>query len=210
MDALQFFWLRRDGLHAAGNELLDAPEADIRARPYGLHSIAWLMWHISRCEDVGVNRILVDGKQVLDAGSWIDRLQVPRRDIGTEMTDSEVGVLSEGIDLRALREYWQAVGERTDEIVGALHADNLDTRVGAEHLRRLIVEEGALDPRAQWAAEMWLRRPNRGWFLAQLALTHSWEHISSARVVRELLHQSVAGRSAVQAVSDFGYWKKDT
>jgi hypothetical protein len=50
------------------------------------------MWHISRCEDVGVNRILVEGKQMLDAGSWIDRLQVPRRDIGTEMTDSEVGV----------------------------------------------------------------------------------------------------------------------
>jgi hypothetical protein len=35
MDALQFFWLRRDGLHAAGDELLDAPEANIRALPTG-------------------------------------------------------------------------------------------------------------------------------------------------------------------------------
>jgi hypothetical protein len=48
---------------------------------------------------MGVNRILVDRKQVLDEGGWIDRLRVPRWDIGTEMTDSEVRVLSEAIDL---------------------------------------------------------------------------------------------------------------
>jgi hypothetical protein len=189
VDALQFFWLRRDGLPAAGDEVLGASDAELRARPYGLHSIAWLLWHISRCEDVGVNRILVDSKQVLDEGGWIDRLRVPRRDIGTEMTDSDVGVLSEGIDLQALRDYWHAVCERTTEIVTALHADDLNTPVTAEHLRCLVVEEGVIAANAAWVEEMWARQPNRGWFLAQLALTHSWGHIAGARVILELLHR---------------------
>lgn len=189
MDALEFFWLRRDGLPAAGDELLDAPDAELRARPYGLNSIAWLLWHISRCEDVGVNRILVDRKQVFHEGGWIDRLRVPRRDIGTEMTESEVDALSEQIDLQALREYWQAVCQRTDEIVAALDADDLDAPVSVEHLRCLVEEEGVIDMKALWVEEMWALRPNRGWFLAQLALTHSWGHIGSARVVLDLLHR---------------------
>jgi hypothetical protein len=75
VDALQFFWLRRDGLPTAGDEVLGASDSQLRARPFGLHSIAWLLWHISRCEDIGVNRILVDRKQVLDEGGWIDRLR---------------------------------------------------------------------------------------------------------------------------------------
>ena len=66
MDPLQFFWLRRDVLPAAGGEVLAASDAELRARAHGLHSIAWLLWHISRCEDVRVNRVPVSCKQVLD------------------------------------------------------------------------------------------------------------------------------------------------
>jgi len=189
MDALQFFWLRRHNMPAAGAELLDAPDAILRARPHGLHSIAWLLWHVSRCEDVGVNRIVVDRCQVLDEGGWTDRLQVARRDIGTEMTDAEVAALSTTIDLSALRAYWQAVTERTTEVVRALRPEDLDVPVSTEYLRRLVVEEGVITTTAGWVEKVWNQQPNRGWFLAQLALTHGWEHIASGRVVRELLNR---------------------
>src|SRR5919199_4027832 len=153
MDALEFFWLRRHNLPAAGTDLLGIPDALLRARPHGLPSIAWLLWHISRCEDVGVNRIVVDRCQVLDEASWVDRLQVPRRDIGTEMTDSEVDTLSATIDVSALRGYWQAVTERTAQVVRALRPEDLDAPVGSDELRRLAADEGVITMRAAWVEE---------------------------------------------------------
>jgi DinB superfamily len=190
MDGLEFFWLRRDNLPAAGAEVLDAPDALLRARPHGLPSVAWLLWHISRCEDVGVNRIVVDCGQVLDRGSWTDRLQVPRRDIGTEMTDAEVDELSARIDVSVLREYWHAVTEQTTQVVRALRPEHLDEPVDLDQLHRLVSEEGVIATSAGWVEEVWRQQPNRGWFLAQLALTHSWEHISAARLVLELVNRA--------------------
>jgi hypothetical protein len=189
MDALQFFWLRRHKLPEVGAELLDAPDELLRAQPHGLPSVAWFMWHISRCEDVGINRIVVDRCQVLDEADWMNRLQVQRRDIGTEMTDAEVEALSATIELSALREYWRTVTDTTTRAVHAMRPQDLDAPVQKDQLHRLIAEEGVITTSAAWVEEFWTEQPNRGWFLAQLALTHSWQHIESARLVRGLLNR---------------------
>jgi hypothetical protein len=49
------------------------------------------------------------------------------------------------------------------------------------------VEEGAIGPNAGWLEPYWAAKPNRGWFLADLALTHSWGHCYEAFVTRGLL-----------------------
>jgi len=36
-----------------------------------VNPIAWLLWHAARVEDVGVNRFITDGRQVLDTGAWL-------------------------------------------------------------------------------------------------------------------------------------------
>ena len=104
MDALEFFALRYDNVHTVmTSRLLDGlTDEQLRQRPHGVNSIAWLLWHLARCEDVGVNRLVVDRPQLLDDEGWLARLGVPRRDIGTGMTSDE---LSARVDLAALRDY---------------------------------------------------------------------------------------------------------
>ena len=122
MDAVDFFLLRYETLKRTLLDDLLAPltEAQVRGRPHaGVNTIAWLMWHAARVEDVGVNRFVVDGTQVLDSG-WLARLAVERRDVGTGMTDAEVDALSARIDLSALRGYWEATTRRTYDVVQTL------------------------------------------------------------------------------------------
>ncbi len=114
-------------------------EQQIRVAPHpGVNTIAWLIWHVARVEDVGVNRLVVDDRQVFDRGGWAPRLNVARRDFGTGMTPGEVHEMSARIDLDALRAYWEAVGRRTEEVVAGLRAEELDEVRDAEYPRRRV------------------------------------------------------------------------
>ena len=91
-------------------------DEQMRVRPReDLNSLAWLMWHISRAEDVFANLLISGRDQVLD-GSWSARLKISRPDFGIGMTKLEVSELTAKIDIAALREYRDAVGRRTREI----------------------------------------------------------------------------------------------
>src|SRR3972149_4152820 len=92
----------------------------MRARPHGLNSLAWLVWHMARSEDVGINVVIAGRRQVFDEGDWAARLNVTRRDVGTGMSADEVAELSEQIRIPELRLYRAAVGRRTREVVAAL------------------------------------------------------------------------------------------
>ncbi len=111
MDAIDFFLVRYEQVHRVLTDpaIGRLTESQMRGRPQpGVNSVAWLLWHMARVEDVGVNRFVVDRAQVLDDG-WLGRLGVARRDVGTGMSDAEVDDLSARIDLEALRGYWDAV-----------------------------------------------------------------------------------------------------
>ena len=76
MDALSFLLLRYGDLHRGlVDDLLSRlSEAQVRGRPHpGVNTVAWLLWHTARVEDVGVNRFLADRPQVFDE-KWLDRL----------------------------------------------------------------------------------------------------------------------------------------
>lgn len=188
MDALDFFLLRYADLHhRVPDELLGKlSEPQVRGRPHpGVNTVAWLLWHTARIEDVGVNRFLVDRAQVLDDG-WQARLAVARRDVGTGMTDAEVDDLSARIDLPALRGYWEAVTRRTLEVAGTLRGAQLDTLVPAEHVRRVASGEGAVAPGVEWLTEFWAGGRSRAWVLSQLPLLHVYGHYFEARVTAGL------------------------
>jgi hypothetical protein len=53
----------------------------VRLRPDGLNSIAWLVWHMARCENA-LNLLLAGRPQVLDEEHWLPRLNVSIRDVG--------------------------------------------------------------------------------------------------------------------------------
>jgi hypothetical protein len=195
MDALQFFLLRHEALRSTTAQqsvdtlLSQLSETQLRYRPRpDLNSIAWIVWHMARCEDFGVQRLVGDRPQIFDQQGWMARLNIPRRDCGTGMADDEVTDLSARVDLTALRAYWTTVGEGTLAVVHTLHPEELDEALDPAYLHQVIVEEGVFRPRS---AD--LTRPganyhgrNRGWFLGHLGLTHNYEHVAKALVIRGL------------------------
>lgn len=188
MDALDFFHLRYAELHRrVPDELLGRlPEPQVRGRPHpGVNTVAWLLWHTARIEDVGVNRFVTDRAQVLEDG-WHARLAIARRDVGTGMTDAEVDDLSERIDLAALRGYWDAVTARTREVVETLRGVELEAIVPAEHVRHVASAEGAVAPGVEWLTEFWAGGRSRAWVLSQLPLLHVYGHYFEARVTAGL------------------------
>jgi hypothetical protein len=188
MDALTFFRSRYDGVHGRFTDdlLAGLTDAQLRGRPHpAVNTIGWLLWHMARAEDVGVNRLVGDRGQVFDDEGWGTRLGFARRDIGTGMTDADVDDLSRRVDLDGLRHYWAAVGRRTLVVVGGLGADDLDAPNPPEHVGRVARDEGALMDSAAWVADAW-RGMNRGSVLGQLALAHSVGHIYEGRVVKGL------------------------
>jgi hypothetical protein len=188
MDAIDFFLLRYDELHRGlvQDLLQKLSGAQLRGRPHpGVNTVAWLLWHTARIEDVGVNRFLADRPQVLEDG-WLARLDAGRRDVGTGMSDVEVDDLSARIDLSALRRYWGAVTERTLQVVDTLRGIDLAAPVPADRVRTVVQAEGVVAPGADWLTEFWAGGRSRGWILAQLPLLHVYGHYFEARVTAGL------------------------
>jgi hypothetical protein len=95
MDAIEVFVLHHERLpmQVERDFLQGLSDEQMRLRPHGFNSIAWLVWHIARYEDI-LNLLLVGRPQVLDEEDWLSRLNLSMRDVGTGMGDDEVSDLS--------------------------------------------------------------------------------------------------------------------
>jgi hypothetical protein len=189
MDAAQLFLDQHGAVHSAavgGNKASAAERAfaglgedQMRVRPReDLNSLAWLMWHIGRAEDIFVNTVLSGRAQVLD-DAWAKRLGITRRDFGIGMTSPEVTELTRQIDLGALREYRDAVGLRTREVVGGF---DWSGTIPAEAMERAAAE-GAFGARREGVVKAFTGRP-RAMVLSGIALFHPAGHLGEANTVR--------------------------
>lgn len=157
-------------------------DEQMRLRPReDLNSIAWLMWHIARGEDVFVNRVLA-ARPAVFGEAWKKRLGIGRVDFGIGMTSAEVTDLSRQVDVGALREYRDAVGLRTREVVGGFAAKDWEGRVTPEDVQRAAAE-GAYGVRTEAIVKVFPGR-TRSAVLSQLALFHSASHIGEAATIR--------------------------
>jgi len=201
MDTLELFLLDHARVHAAaltnnagGLSVAELAARNLtddqwRLRPHGLNSLAWIFWHIARCEDAAVNIMVAGRRQVLDDGGWPERLGVSRRDVGTEMTPAEVGEFSRAVHVPAIREYRNAVGTRTREYAAALRPGDLDAEPPAARIDE-IRRQAVLLPQAEWVLKIWEGKP-AGWFLAWLAAGHSYMHLGQGRWVKRLILSGV-------------------
>lgn len=174
------------GWSMADSVLKGLTEEQMRASPgKGMNSIAWLFWHMARTEDVAVNIVLAGRPQVLAEGAWIERLNLSRHDIGTSMNDEEVRGISEQIDIPTLLAYRNAVGKRTREVVRSLQVEELDERVDAVRVEKLMAE-GELVEGARRVAEFW-GSEKKALILNMPATGHCFMHLSEAITVRRLV-----------------------
>ena len=166
----------------------------MRLRPHPqLNSIAWLLWHMARSEDMGVNRLIANRPDVLTGGGWASRLDLSRRDMGTGMTDDEVVEFSTRVNPVALRAYSGAVGLRTQEVVRGLPAEAWNDVPDPSHIHRVLVEEEVMGPNAGWVEPVYVGK-TKGWLLLQMALRHPSGHLGQAALLRKLQGLGSGGR----------------
>lgn len=196
-DARPLFLRQHAMLHSAAVEpecewsyedavLAGLTENQMRMQPgEGMNSLAWLIWHMARTEDVTMNFLVAGRSQVLDDAHWLEQLNLERRDIGTSMNDTEVADISARIHISALRAYRVAVGRRTREIARNLQPAEADERVDATRIQTLL-SAGALAEAAYGLTEYWSGKRKTA-LLAMPATRHSLTHLNHARLVRKKL-----------------------
>src|SRR5512140_3062700 len=90
--------------------------------------------------------MVTDGGQVVDYGGWQEKLSFKFRHFGIGMTVQEVTTLSKTLDIQTLKQYHQAVGERTLAVVNKLDVSSLDAIVTDEHVTHVLNAEDAVKP----------------------------------------------------------------
>jgi hypothetical protein len=157
-------------------------DEQMRARPReDLNSLAWLMWHIARAEDIFSNIILSGRDQVVDDG-WLARLKISRRDFGIGMTKPEVAELTAKVDVTALRDYRDAVGRRTQEIIRGFGPSDWQGELQAPALEKAAAL-GCSGAKGELVAKAFTGRPRIG-VLGGLLVTHAAMHMGEAQTVR--------------------------
>lgn len=189
MNPIELFFVRYTVLYDFWLEVIweDVDEALIRQRPHPrVNSLAWNLWHVARVEDSAVSRFICDQPQELDAGDWMEKMNLPLRHNGFAMTLEEVDALSQQIDLPGLRGYLAAIRARTQEAAAGLDLSVLAETLTRERVTQVLVEEGLAGPRAEGLVENYT-----GWSKAQclmnLCLTHSYHHVGEMNVISSLL-----------------------
>lgn len=163
------------------------PEALLRKRPFPqTNSIAWNIWHITRCEDAGLNRFVANRQQVLDEGDWMEKMNLPLRHHGSNMTLDEVEQLSQQVHLPALRAYSQAVQKRTRAVIAAIDEIDLSTVLEETQVRPIMTTEGLAHSQAEGFIKNYTGW-SKGKCVMTFGLTHSFQHLGEMELLASLL-----------------------
>lgn len=178
------------GLFSFQDEVTEGmDEASLRRIPEKeSHSVAWVLWHLARIEDVTMNLLVAGDPQRLHQDGWLARLGLSAENpahlsTGNGMDAVEVSGLSATVDLEALLAYRLAVGRRTREIVRQIVPQVLNDKVDPAGLQR-IWDTGAMLPAGQGIVDYWGRRTIAG-LLLMPPTRHCMLHLSEARRIKK-------------------------
>jgi hypothetical protein len=147
------------------------------------HSIAWIIWHIARIEDVTMNLLVCGSPQILHQDHWLERMKIALRHTGNAMDAQSVAHLSATIDLEALRAYRVAVGRRTREIVQQLQPEEFTQKIAPSRLQQVRIE-GAVAEAASDILDYWGKRTKAG-LLLMPATRHNFLHLNEAQRLKQ-------------------------
>ena len=143
------------------------------------HTVVWVVWHMSRVEDVVMNILVAGRDQVFEAGNWQQKTHSPIKHTCNGTGIEVAASLSKALELMALREYRFAVGRATREIVPSLTWDDFKRKPEAAQLQR-ILDDGAVLPEGMVTIDYWRRRDVAG-LLLMPPTRHAIIHWNEAR-----------------------------
>ena len=153
--------------------------------PKGEHSIAWIIFHIARIEDITMNMLVAGTPQVYKRDKWAKKLKSTISHSANKMDDDSVRQLSSSLDMAALRAYRLSVGKRTREIVRKIQSDEFKHKVEPIRLEKLL-KEGAMIEEAMEIIDYWSKRTTRDLLLLP-PTRHNFLHLNEAMKVKQKL-----------------------
>jgi len=161
----------------------DLTEQAFRAiPPKGEHSIAWILLHIARIEDITMNLLIAGTPQLYLKDGWAKKLNSTIPHSANKMDADSVVRLSAALNMKALRDYRFAVGRRTREIVKKIRVDEFNQKVDPIRLQKVLAE-GAVISEAMEVVNYWGSRTIAG-LLLMPATRHNLLHLNEALRVK--------------------------
>jgi hypothetical protein len=136
-------------------------------------TIAYGIWHSTRIEDITINILIADRKQIFEEDVWFERMNSPIKNTGNALTAEKIMEFSERIDLGELRKYRIAVGRNTREIIYGLKASDIKRKMKKDSLQRILDEEAVENVKeANWLIEYWSNKDVAGILLMPVTRHH--------------------------------------
>jgi hypothetical protein len=174
------------------DELLeDTPEAEIRQVPAGgEHSIAWILFHLARIEDITMNMLVAGTPQLFSRDDWGRKMNVSILHSANKLDDLAIAELSAQIDIPCLRQYRAAVARRTRQVVQKLQAEDFKQKVDPERIAR-VLQDGAVTPEAMEIVDYWSKK-NMAGLLLMPPTRHCILHLNEGMRIREKIERGKA------------------
>lgn len=155
----------------------------INAEGYHSKSVAYSIWHIIRIEDIVVNSLIRQSKEVLFNDCFVSRIKTPIIMTGNELVKSQIFDFSKELDIDVLYEYAEKVYMATNEWLSSVKPEELlrcFDETDKESLKALnVVSE---DENAIWLIDYWCNKDVSG--LIKMPLSrHRIMHIEAANRV---------------------------
>jgi hypothetical protein len=188
MSFADVFRSRYEELGEYADRFLGMEEETIQAIPAPARtSIAWQWWHLTRTEDIGLNRLVMNRAQVFDQGSWGARLGAVRRDIGMSMSAAEASEVTGQLSLAELRAYREAVTAATNEALERIDLVDLSAPQAEEVIDRALLDEGMVVPKAYQTLADYFRGKSKAWMLGHFCVSHPFLHVGQSRMLYRLI-----------------------
>lgn len=159
-----------DNMMTALNEV-DALLNDLTVQEYTAmaassdETIAWVLWHTARIEDLTMNYLVARQEQLFDS-MWQQAMGIEFTDTGNAWSDDEILQFSHQVDINALLNYCRQVSRRTRTIVSELQAGDMRRQVKAEDLDKIRAVKGVSEHEDSiWLLDYWGKKDVAGLLL---------------------------------------------
>ncbi|HLF69623.1 MAG TPA: DinB family protein [Actinomycetota bacterium] len=143
------------------------------------NSIAWVMWHLARIEDMAVTSVIRREPQVfLSFGS---RLGTKQTGTGNSFGDEELAELTDSLDVVVLLEYWREIGVGTRDWLGSVTLEELTKPISFEELAKVFPEGVVGIP--SYSVRDWDGKPP-AYLLKWPVILHGYIHIGEMVTIR--------------------------
>ncbi len=159
----------------------------INADGYHSKTVAYSIWHIIRIEDIVVNSLIREKKEILFEDDFDKKIGADIVTTGNELVKQEIAEFSKKLNIDALYDYAIAVKISTDEWLTSLKYEDIKSKFDGDDKKR-VSKLGVVssDERAAWLIDYWCEKDVAG--LIKMPLSRHWiMHIEAANRIKEKL-----------------------